>query len=238
MDNEFVKFREYLERLQSIYFNALSAFHVFESIEELKAPNIVGEEEAKENVRVVNRFKGFFIITRHTLKFYFLMELAKLLDDANQSLHLNKIINFAKSNKKKLNVDGFKKLNQDRAFLQELSKRYEGITKEDFKGIDKKLEETKNIREKIKDYRDQNLAHEDLKKKKIIISQGEVVKIFNLIAEILNIFSYKTDFSTTSYQFAKSDCKKDTKNVIEYLRRFEPYRKQEIEEKYQTDIGK
>lgn len=236
MDNESVKFRKYLEKLQSIYFHALSAFYVFESIEELKVPNIVGAEEAKENLRIMNNgsgFGGFFLIVRHTLNFYFLMELAKILDDAKQSLHLNKIINFAKSNKQKLNVEAFKETNQDRAFLQELSKRYEGITKEDLEEIDKRLERTKNIREKIKEYRDQNLAHEDLKKKKIIITQEEVVKIFSLIEKILNIFSYKTDFSTTSYQFAKSNCKEDTKRVFEYLKRFEPYRKQEIKEKYQ-----
>lgn len=238
MASEFVKFQEYLKRLRTIYFNALCAFYAYEAIEELKAPNIIGKKEAEANVVILNRFKNFFVIARHTLNFYFLMELAKILDDAKQSLHLTKLINFANSNKKKLNADEFKKLNSDRAFLQDLANRYEGVEKEDFKKIEKKLEETKNIREKIKKYRDQNLAHEDLKKKKVSISQAEVIKIFDLIAEILNIFSNKTDFSTTSYTHIESECKRDTKNVFEYLKRFEPYRLKEIEKKYRIKTTK
>ena len=238
MPSEFAKFQEYIKRLRTIYFNTLCAFYAYEAIEELRAPNIVGKKKAEANVEILERFKNFFVIARHTLNFYFLMELAKILDDAKQSLHLTKLINFANSNKKKLNADEFKKLNQDRAFLQDLANRYKGMEKEDFEKIKKKLKETEKIRKKIKEYRDQNLAHEDLRKEKINISRIEVVKIFELIAEILDIFSNKTDFSTTSYSHIKSDCKRDTENVFEYLKRFEPYRLKEIEEKYKSTITK
>ena len=232
MSSEFVKFQEYSKRLRTIYFNALCAFYAYEAIEELITPNIVGKKEAEANVVILNRFKNFLVIARNTLNFYFLMELAKILDDARQSLHLTKLINFANSNKKKLSVNEFKNLNPDRAFLQDLANRYEGMEKEDFEKIEKRLEETKNIREKIKECRDQNLAHEDLKKKKVSISQTEIIKIFDLIAEILNIFSNKTDFSTTNYTHIEGECKRDTKNVFEYLRRFEPYRLKEIEKEH------
>ncbi len=238
MASEFVKFQEYSKRLRTIYFNALCAFYVYEAIEELKAPNITGKKEAEANVVILGRFKNFFVIMRHSLNFYFLMELAKILDDAKESLHLTKLINFANSNKKKLNANEFKKLNSDRAFLQDLANRYEEMKKEDLKKIEEKLEETKNIREKIKKYRDQSLAHEDLKKKKICISRAEVIKIFDLIAEILNIFSIKTDFSMTSYTNIEGECKKDTKNVLEHLKRFEPYRLKEIEKKYRIKTTK
>lgn len=229
MASEFVKFQEYIERLRTIYFDALSAFYVYEAIQELIAPNIVGEKEAENNLAVLNRFGGFFVITRHTLNFYFLLELAKMLDSAKQSLHLSKLINFANSNTNKLNVEEFKKLNLGRPFLQELVSGYEGVKKEDFEIIEKKLEATKGIREKIKKYRDQYLAHEDLKKKEISISQKEVIEIFSLIAEILNIFSSKTNHSTTTYSYVESDCKSDTRRIVEYLKRFEPYRLEENE---------
>ena len=235
MSSEFVKFQSYLKRLRSIYFNALSAFYAFEAIEELKAPNIVGKDEAEENLAVMNRFKNFFVIARHTLNFYFLMELAKILDDARQSLHLAKLINFAKSNRKKLNVDEFEKLNSDRVFLKDLVNRYEGIEKVDFEKIEKKFKETEDIRERIRKYRDQNLAHEDLNKEDINISKEDVVKIFELVSEILNIFSNKTDFSITSYSHIEGACKDDTKNIFEYLKRFEPYRLKEIKEKYKIN---
>lgn len=232
MANDFVKFQEYLKRLRSIYLHALCAFRVFDEMEKLRAPNIVGEKEAGENNEVINRFKSFFIISRESLNFYFLMELAKLLDDASQSLHLNKLINYVNSNKKKLNIEEFKKINSDRTYLDDLVDRYEGMTKEDFESINNKLEETKDIREKIKTYRDQNLAHEDLKKENVNLSYGDIEKIFNLLAEILNIFSNKMDFSSTDYSLAVDESRQDTRDVIEFLKRFEKYRIKEIEEEY------
>lgn len=228
MKSNYVIFQKYLKRLRSTYFHALCAFYVFDAIDELKAPNIVGKKEADENVKTLNRFKNFFVITKYSLNFYFLMELAKILDDAPRSLHLNKLINFANSNRKKLSADEFKKINPDRAFLQDLLNRYEGVKKEDFEEISKKLNGIKKIREKIKKFRDQYLAHEDLKQEQVNISQEEVIKIFNLISDILNIFSKKTDFSTTRYSHIENDCKKDTKKVIEYLRKFESYILKEI----------
>lgn len=59
MVNEFVTLQEYLKRLRTIYFNALCAFYVYETIEELRAPNIVGKEESSENVNTMNQFNGF-----------------------------------------------------------------------------------------------------------------------------------------------------------------------------------
>lgn len=218
MSNEFIKFQQYLKKLRSIYLRASCAFHIFDTIERLRAPNIIGKKKASENVKAMKRFNNFFVVTHHALNFYFLMELSRILDDAKQSLHLEKIINFAKSNKKKLNVDKFKEYNLGRNFLQELESRYEGIKKEDFEKINKMLEETKVLRKKITDYRDQNLAHEDLNKKKISISYEEVPKIFDLIKTILNIFSNRTDFSTTNYKQAEDECEEDTKRLLEHLK--------------------
>jgi len=218
MPNDFTKFQEYLKRLRSIYLRSLCAFRTFDTIERLRAPNIVGKEEAHENVKTMNRFNNFFVITKHALNFYFLIELSRILDDAKQSLHLDKLINFAQSNKKKLGVSEFKKNNPDRAFLQELVNRYEGIREDDFEKINKMLEETKDIRVKIKNYRDQHMAHEDINKKDIIISYDEIVKVFDLVKITLNIFSNKTDFSTTSYKQAEDACENDTKRLFEYLK--------------------
>lgn len=217
-NSEYVKFQLYLKRLRSIYLKAICAFHIFETIEELKAPNIVGTEASK-NVATMCRFNNFFQVTRHALNFYFLIELARILDTTKQSLHIDKLINFAESNREKINVDEFKRNNQNRSFLQELANKYKGIKKEDLEHIKERLKETKLIRDKVIKYRNQNLAHEDLNKKEISISSKEIYKIFELIKEILNIFSYKTEFSTTTYKLAVDDSIRDTKNIISNLRK-------------------
>ena len=68
-------------------------------------------------------------------------------------------------------------------------------------------------------YRDQNLAHEDVNKEKVDISSKEIYQVFDLIAEILNIFSYKTEFSTTTFKFAVDNSIQDTKSVIRNLKK-------------------
>ncbi len=218
MTNKFIKFQEYLKRLNSICLRALCAFAIFDKIEELKTPNIVGKKEALKNVEAMNSFNNYFLMTTHALKFYFLIELARLLDNAKQSLHIEKLINFASSNKKYLNVDEFKANNQNRPFLKDLTDRYKGIEEQDIKKINELLISTKSIRKKIQDYRDQYLAHEDLNKSDIKINRDEIIEIFALVKTILNIFSYKTDFSVTSFKLAEKDCKKDIERILILLK--------------------
>ena len=229
--SEYIKFQEYLKGVRRIYSDALHAFYVFKSIQNLSALNIAGEKEAPDNVDVMNRFKYFFKTTKQALRVYSLMELAKILDDAQQSLHLQKLINFARSNRQQLSVEDFESANSNRLFLAELVLRYENLGKEDFEKIQKKLDATAIVRSKITTYRDQYLAHNDLKKEEVDISFQEVQELFDLVADILNIFSNKTDFSITEYNHIEDLCGVDTKNVIQYLKRFEPYRLEEINQR-------
>lgn len=52
---------------------------------------------------------------------------------------------------------------------------------------------------KLKTYRDENLAHEDKKKNEVKITIEEILKLFEVAKEILNILSYSTNFETTTY---------------------------------------
>ncbi|HXF44047.1 MAG TPA: hypothetical protein VNK70_01100 [Candidatus Paceibacterota bacterium] len=232
MSKEFRTLFEYLKNLRSRYFNAISAFYVYEGLLELSAPNIVGQKEAEQNVAVLNRFKNFFAMSKEALRTYFLLELAKLFDESKQSLHINKIINFAGSNIKKLSRSDFLEFHQGRTFLEELFQQYKAIDNKDLLETKNKLKKYKEIIKKLGEYRDQYLAHEDKQKKEVKITSEEISRLFGLLKEILNLFSSRLDFSTTVYSHVEKDCKWDTKQVVEYLKRFEPYRLQEIEDRY------
>ncbi|MDP2762956.1 MAG: hypothetical protein Q8O27_00340 [Enterobacteriaceae bacterium] len=228
MENNFIEFQEYLKRLRKIYLKSLYSFYVFESMDELRALNVCGEK-AYKNADTMTRFKNFFVTTKDALNFHFLMELAKLFDDAKQSLHINKLIAFAKSNNKYLTAENFNSANQNRVFLEELTKEYEGITKDDILDIENLLNTNQGLINRLTSYRDQYLAHEDKNKKEILITVEEIKILFEIIKKILNTFSKKTNFSTTMYSHIEENCKNDTQMVVEYLERFEKYRLQEIE---------
>src|SRR3989344_3637395 len=232
MSKEFKTLFEYLKNLRSRYFHALSAFYVYEGLLELSALNISGQKGAEQNIKTMNRFKNFFIMSKEALRIYFLLELAKLFDESKQSLHINKIVNFAGSNIKALSKNDFLEFHQGRTFIDELFKQYKAVDKNDLKEIKTKTKKHEVIIKKIEDYRNQYLAHEDKQKKKVNINSGEIQELFKLIAEILNLFSSRLDFPTTAYSHVEKECNDDTKRVVEYLNRFEPYRLKEIEKKY------
>jgi len=236
MSQEFKTLFEYLKNLHSRYFHALSAFYIYESLLELSAPNIIGTKEAEENVKTLNWFKNFFIISKEALRVYFFLELAKLFDESKQSLHINEIVNFAENNIKNLSKNDFLEFHQGKTFISELFQQYKAIDKNDLIEIKNKIKKHEEIIKKLDNYRNQYLAHEDKKKKQISINSGEIQNLFKLIADILNLFSSRLDFSTTMYSYVEKECKEDTKRVVDYLKRFEPYRLEKIEKKY--NLGK
>lgn len=232
MSKEFNVLFEYLMKLRSRYFKTLSAFYVYEGILELGAHNIVGKKNAEKNVRTMNHFNNFFMTVRESIRVYFLLELAKLFDDSKQSLHVDKIIKFSGANMKRLSKKDFLKFHQRRIFIEELFKHYQELNQKDLEETEDKINNHKRIIEKIDKYRDQYLAHDDRQKKDIKISGKEITILFQLLEDILKLFTLRLDFSTTSYDRVEKDCKRDTKRVVEYLKRFEEYRLKEIEDKY------
>ena len=67
-ENHFPRIMKYLESIKSRYFRAFSAFHVFETLEEALAINVVGKEKAEENLKVIKMFSGFFLMSKEALR--------------------------------------------------------------------------------------------------------------------------------------------------------------------------
>lgn len=227
---EFDTLMAHVKRMQSRYFHALCAFYAYEGLREVAAPNIVGKSEAAENVKAMDRYRNFFVPAQEALQHYFFLELGKLFDASNQSLHINKVVNFTESNLKKLTTDAFKEYNQDRQLLKELTERYKGVEHSDLAVIKDLLNKQKSTIEKLKTYRDSWVAHDDAKKpQRPSISAQEVKDLFDTLKKILNTISGKLNDETWSYHHVEGDVKNHVNLVIDHLRRFEPYRLKEID---------
>lgn len=144
-DSQFPRIMKYLKDIRSRYFRALSAFHVFETLEEALTINVVGKEVAEQNLKVIKMFSNFFPMSKESLRVYFFLELAKLFDSSNQSLQINKIINITESNISRLTVNDFEDFNKDRELITELAEEYKGITHENLEEIRKILEKEKYV---------------------------------------------------------------------------------------------
>lgn len=229
--SEFGTLMAYINDLRSRYFKALSAFYAYEGMRENVAINLLGKAEAQANAETMGRYNNFFVPAQEALRVYFFIELAKLFDASDESLHITKIVNFTESNIKRLNVEAFMEHNsgQSRAFLEQLATEYKGVAPADLKEIRVSLEAHKDSLEKLKTYRDEWLAHDDIHKSELPSITGEEIRaLFEVLAKILNSLTGKLNSESSMWDHVERDVKHHTKLVVEYLRRFEPYRLQEI----------
>src|SRR3989338_9005743 len=165
--SEFKTLMEYAKEMHHRYFRANSAFYAFESLKEVRAPNIVGQSDAEENAKTMARYNGLFTPAEEALRVYFFLLISRMFDSSKQALHINKILNFTASNLKKLTVDAFREYNksQPRAFLETLVNEYKGMDHNELVSIKKMLGEHETTLKKLDKYRNKWLAHEDIKKK-------------------------------------------------------------------------
>lgn len=219
---------EYLKVLQDQYLNALYTFRVFQALRKLRAPNIVGEEEADANARAMTRFKNFFGPTEDSLFRYSMLSLATVFDESDEALHVNAMLNYIGSNHKKITRDDFREFNQDRPYLDSLYERYEGMDTKDLLAVRGDLMKHETALSKLKDYRDQYLAHNDKKKDEIKITFDEAESLFALAEKTINLFSSKLNDSSTMYSHIADETMRDTKYLLKALDRSEKYRQREL----------
>lgn len=235
---EFKTLMDYAKEMHHRYFRAFSTFYAYEALREVRAPNIVGQSDAEENAKTMAKYNGFFTPTEEALRVYFFLELAKMFDSSKQALHINKVLNFTGSNLKKLTVDAFKEYNQSqpRAFLETLVNEYKGMDHKELVAIRKLLNEHKNTLEKLDTYRNKWLAHDDKKKPELPPITGEEIRaLFDVLAKMLNSITGRLNSESWTYSHVEDDVKHHVRLVVDHLRRFEPYRLKEIEEKYRIN---
>ena len=173
MSAEFTKLHSLLKRAHHALYNAYSHFLVWDSMKRLMAGNIVGNDEASKNVETINDFKNFFLPSLEANRKVFAIELARIFDLDKRALSLQKIINYTRSNKKKLKVDDFKEFNIGRNSLDSLITGYNGITEDLLKQCEKKLLEINDKVKKLKKFRNTRLAHDQIAATDTVLSVEE-----------------------------------------------------------------
>lgn len=238
---EFKTLMEYAKEMHHRYFRAISAFYAFEALKEVRAPNIVGQSDAEKNAKTMTRYNGLFTPAEEALRVYFFLELAKMFDSSKQALHINTILNFTAVNLKNLTVDAFKEYNRSQplVFLETLVNEYRGMDHKELIVIKEMFDKHKATLNKLGIYRDKWLAHDDKKKPKLpSITGGEVRSLFEVLVKMLNSITGRLNSESWTYSHVEGDVKHHIKLVVDHLRRFEPYRLREIEEKYQINQKK
>jgi len=234
MTDEFATLMSYSKEMHRRLFHARAAFYAYEGLLEATAPNKSGKKRAPLNAKILANYKDFLIPAKESLRVYFFLELAKLFDASDQSLHVTKILNFTESNLMRLSMDAFKEYNKDqsRAFLDDLVSGYKGMNRDEVLGLRTELRKRRILINRLKRYRDQWLAHADIKQSPTPpkLTGRHIRILFALMESILNKITGAFNSETWQYSHIERDAKHHVKLLFDHLRRFEPYRLKEIEQ--------
>ena len=222
MSKEFSELHRRILKLRSVHLRALASFNAFEQIQIMRAPNVVGRENAARNARAMGAYKGFFNTAEKALNLEFLISLAKLFDNHKDALHIDKLVNFAEQNQRSFTAEDFAEYNEGRIYLAELKDAYEGMKREDLLEVKNELANVEEITAKLKIMRDKLLAHIELNEPVLDeITYEEIAMLINTSERILNLVSSKVNHDTAYFGAYQEQVIEDTRRLIGLVRKSE-----------------
>lgn len=234
----FENLAKHLKNLNGHLSEAYSSFSIYDSLMEEKAPNLLGQEKAEENAKTMDKYNHFFGPVEWAVFVHAMLTLAKFFDKDTRALSIFTIIKFIKIYGDKLTSEDFKEYYKDRPGVEGLAKGYKGITADHLREINTLIQKNKKLISKVKTLRDQYFAHNDISKKEVKLTPGEILDLFKIVEKIMEKVCYAALHETWRFDHLRETCKEDTSTVIDHLQRFEPYRLKEIEDWHQDELKK
>ena len=102
----------------------------------------------------------------------------------------------------------------------------------DLKKLQDRLMRNKDKIARLKKYRDQYLAHDDIKKIKVKISVREMDVLLKIVKDTIELFYNKLGFASNSYMNFEQEPVRDIERLFENLAEHEQRRIEEIRKKY------
>lgn len=154
--------------------------------------------EDEESAKALNRYRGMFLPARSALLKMALMQFAKVFDKDTRAISLRNLLTAAQNDPINLTPH---------AIENELTQ------------IRKDIDAIDDLLRRLKNHRDQRLAHHDaITESDASITYGEVTKLVEDIKTMYNSLTKSHDRSTTSYDWLSSETERHTSNVVGVMR--------------------
>ena len=228
------KLFEFGKKLRSRYLLTLASRKLFDEFNKLSAIKIAGKKNAENNVKIFNSYRYFFLTSKEALRCYFLIELAKFFDEdkRRQSLSIQNTLHYAEEKLESFSTNEFHKYHGDRKILPELFKNFTPLSNKDIDKLKNRLKKNKDTILRLKTYRDTVLAHDDIKKKDILLSAKDINVLLKIVKDTVDMFYQKLDFSVNSYKNYEDDPISEINNLLKALKEHEVQRISDINKKY------
>jgi hypothetical protein len=185
--------------LRSRYIRTLASEKVFDRMSELVQTKKVSKKAAEENVKIINEHKYFFNTVREGARIHVLIELAKFFDNDRDTLTVHHVISYARKNLSSFSLDEYAKFYKDDNHKMTFLAEHKHLTKEDLQRLSTRIRRHKARIARLKKYRDNNLAHDGLRKARVEISKRDVYMLLELVKDVIEVFYERLSETSNSY---------------------------------------
>ena len=234
-NKEFERLFSEVQQLRKRYLTTLSSHKIFQRFSKLVASNVVGKRKAEKNAKTFSNYVYFFSTVKEATRCYFLIELAKFFDPPkprNETRTVYWVLDYAKKNIHRLTKTDFLAYHDEREIIPEVFASYKEFKDSDLKRFQKRLGRNKDVIKRLKTYRDQYLAHDDIKKITVKLTMGEMDVLLRVVKDVIELFYNRLEFASNSYMNFEQEPVREVDRLVKNLAEHEIKRLEEIRRKY------
>lgn len=227
----FEKLTKLIEKLRSRYIQTLAAHKIFMELNRVKAYSYYGKGTADKNVKILKKYLYYFNPTKEGIRYYILIELAKFFEKSfnRQSLTIEHVLDYTEKNLNVLGKEHFKQYHKDREFRSyDIEKEYIAIVQEDIDKFRRRLKRNEEKIKRVKDYRDEYLAHDDLKRGSYKIKYKDISTLLSIVKDIVDFYYKKLHWASNLYENFEKEPVRNSKKLFSDLREFDEIERQKI----------
>ena len=166
------------------------------SITDIKVWAIVFERDI-ETAHALNRYRGMFLTMEYALRQMTLLELSKVFDNDGRTSSMRVMLAIAKSNREKFTPYA---------------------TENDLNNLELQIDSNHNLLKRLKGYRNQRLAHHDMRYRKKGLQYGELLRLNDQVQTMFNSLSQWHDKTIVIFEIYVKEAETHTAEVIQIMR--------------------
>jgi len=154
--------------------------------------------EDEDSAHALNRYRGLFLPARSALLWMTLMQFAKVFDRNPRTVSLRNLLTAAKKNRENLTPYA---------------------TEENLRHIEKKIDTSEGLLDRLKRLRDQRIAHHDaIPAGDVSLPYGEVRELVEEIKSMYNLLTSGHEKSVTHFEYLTREAERHTSEVVRIMR--------------------
>jgi len=213
------------DHLKNRYLFTVASHKIFMELNSLRTTSHKGKITAENNVKVMIKYNSYFQPTKEGTRYFLLIELAKFFEKDSQ-LSLYGILGYMEKNINVLGRKHYEEFHKDKTYLLTGIDTYESLTQDDILRFRRRLKANREKIITLKGYRDQYIAHDDLKKKKYVINSRDVSVLLKIVRDIIDFNENKFEKASTDYNNFESVPVKNVGKLFKDLREYDKFRKE------------